>query len=85
MMTFYASPMGQDRDDRRARLEARLQRMDADLGPVKRTKPVAPGGWLWLVGLSLFCALFMHGAQRVGWLVFIAVGALLEVAVTGRP
>jgi hypothetical protein len=57
------------------------ERMDADLGPVKRTKAMAPSAWFWLVGLLLFCALFMHGATRVGWLLFIAVGVLVELAV----
>lgn len=78
---LYAGPMGQSSDDRRARLAARLERMDAGLGPVKRTKAMAPSAWLCLVGLLLFCALFMHGAQRVGWLVFIAVGVLVELAI----
>jgi hypothetical protein len=73
--------MGQNSDDRRARLTARLERMDAALGPVKRTKAMTPSAWLWLVGLLLFCALFMHGAQRIGWLVFIAVGVLVEFAI----
>lgn len=80
-MTIYADPMGQNSDDRRARVAARLERMDADLGPVKQTKPMTPRAWLWLVGLLLFCALFMHGAHRVGWLVFIAVGVLVELAI----
>jgi hypothetical protein len=80
-MTFYAGPMGQNGDDRRARLAARLERMDADLGPVKQPKAMTPRAWFWLVGLLLFCALFMHGAQRVGWMVFIAVGVLVELAI----
>jgi hypothetical protein len=80
-MTLYAGLMGQNSDDRRARVAARLERMDVDLGPVKRTNAMAPSAWLCLAGLLLFCALFMQGAQRVGWLVFIAVGVLVELAI----
>jgi hypothetical protein len=80
-MTLYAGLMGKNSDDRRARVAARLERMDADLGPVKRMKAMAPSALLCLVGLFLFCALFMHGAQRDGWLVFIAVFVLVELAI----
>lgn len=67
--------MEQNGDTRRARLEARLARMDKNLGPANTVKPMSRTDWArWGLALAL-SGLYALGAHQVVFLMFVTVAA----------